>query len=880
MTIRSRRWVWFAALIFCGSGAGRSSAAGLPLRDGWRLESSCRIAETGERISIPGYQDKSWHRGLVPGTVVGALVADKTYPDPNYSMNLRAIPGADYPLGENFSNFPMSSTSPFHCSWWYRKEFSVPSDYRGGRTWLHLDGVNYRANLWLNGRKLGDAAVLAGAWRVYELDVTTSVLPGKTNVLAVEVFAPTEKDLAITWVDWNPAPPDKNMGLFRPVYLTRSGPVAVRRPQVKTDLAPNLKAASLTATAELINASSRSVSGVLHAEWEGGSLRQTVELGAGESRRVVLSPENHPELRMRNPRLWWPYQMGKPDLYAMRLTFAVSGAVSDAAAVNFGIRKITSELTPNGALLFKVNGRKILIRGGGWSPDMLLRQSRRRLESEFAYVRHLNLNTVRLEGKLESDEFFDLADRYGILVMAGWCCCDMWEKWADWKPEQYRVAAGSLKDQIDRLRNHPSLLVWLNGSDNPPPADVETMYLDILKSRDWPNPVMSSASGSSTTVTGASGVLMDGPYDYVPPSFWLMDKEHGGAHVFNTETSPGPAIPTKESMCRILPAEHRWPVDAVWNYHAGGTTFANTITHDRALEQRYGKPASMEEFSIKSQAMAYEGERAMFEAFARNKYTATGVIQWMLNNAWPSTIWHLYDYYLVPGGGYFGTRKACEPVHVQYSYDDRSIVVVNGLDRPLNGLTVSARLFDLAGTEKYARELSTSAPSDSSTRAFVLPELAGLTTTYFLKLSLRDGDGKSLSDNFYWLSTKQDVADWAHYAWDHTPQTSYADFTALNGLAPARLKVSARARAHGEENTVSAVVENAGAAVAFMVRLRLAEGKDGTDVSPVLWDDNYISLLPGEKRTISGRYRTSDAAGRVPALAVDGWNVPALSVKL
>ncbi|MFI5348249.1 MAG: glycosyl hydrolase 2 galactose-binding domain-containing protein [Elusimicrobiota bacterium] len=880
MTIRSRRWAWFAALIFCASGAGRSSAAGLSLQDGWRLESSCRIAETGERISMPSYQDKSWHRGLVPGTVVGALVADKTYPDPNYSMNLRAIPGADYPLGENFSNFPMSSTSPFHCSWWYRKEFSVPSDYRAGRTWLHLDGVNYRANLWLNGRKLGDAADLAGAWRVYELDVTTSVLPGKTNVLAVEVFAPTEKDLAITWVDWNPAPPDKNMGLFRPVYLTRSGPVALRRPQVKTDLAPDLKAASLTATAELINASSRSVSGVLHAEWEGGSLRQTVALGAGESRRVVLSPENYPALRMRNPRLWWPYQMGKPDLYAMRISFTVSGAVSDAAAVNFGIRKITSELTPNGALLFKVNGRKVLVRGGGWSPDMLLRQSRRRLESEFDYVRHLNLNTVRLEGKLESDEFFDLADRYGILVMAGWCCCDMWEKWADWKPEQYRVAAGSLKDQIDRLRNHPSLLVWLNGSDNPPPADVETMYLDILRSRDWPNPIMSSASGSSTTVTGASGVLMDGPYDYVPPSFWLVDKEHGGAHVFNTETSPGPSIPTKESMCRILPAEHRWPVDAVWNYHAGGTTFANTITHDRALERRYGKPASMEEFSIKSQAMAYEGERAMFEAFARNKYAATGVIQWMLNNAWPSTIWHLYDYYLVPGGGYFGTRKACEPVHIQYSYDDRSIVVVNGLDRPLNGLTVRARIFDLAGTEKYSRDLSTSAPSDSSTRAFLLPELSGLTTTYFLKLSLRDGDGKSLSDNFYWLSTKQDVADWAHYAWDHTPQTSYADFTALNGLAPARLKVSARARAHGEENTVSAIVENAGEAVAFMVRLRLAEGQDAADISPVLWDDNYISLLPGEKRTISGRYRTSDAAGRVPALAVDGWNVSALSIKL
>jgi exo-1,4-beta-D-glucosaminidase len=670
------------------------------------------------------------------------------------------------------------------------------------------------------------------------------------------------------------------MGLFRPVTITRSGPIALRHPQVITDLTPDLKAAALIVTAELRNSADRPVKGILRADWAGRSLSQTVELGPLQSRRVDLTPQEHPQLRIRNPHLWWPYQMGKPELYTMRLKFMVSGAISDSQSVNFGIRKITSELTPEGARLFKVNGRKILIRGGGWAPDMLLRQSRRRLEAEFRYIRHLNLNAVRLEGKLETDEFFDLADREGILVLAGWCCGDMWEKWKDWKPEQHQIAADSLRSQIDRLRNHPSLLVWFNGSDNPPPPDVEKTYLEILKSRNWPNPVLSSATDSTTTVTGVTGVYMGGTYNYVPPPFWLTDTTLGGAHVFNTETSPGPAIPTKESMRRMLPDEHLWPMDAFWNYHAGGGPFATTDIFNKALEQRYGKPSGLEEFITKSQAMTYEGERAMFEAFARNKYKATGVIQWMLNNAWPSTIWHLYDYYLVPGGGYFGTRKACEQVHVQYSYDDRSIVVVNGLDRPLPGLKVAAKVYNLDAAEKYSQEISTTAPADGSVRAFILPELPGLTTTYFLKLSLRDQDGKDVSENFYWLSTQPDVLDWQKSEWYYTPQKAFADYTGLNGLPPVRLRISARASAQGAEDVVSVAVENPSSTIAFMVHLRLAEKKGGADINPVLWDDNYFSLLPGEKRAISCRCRRADLGGRVPILKVDGWNVPPLSLTL
>jgi len=292
----------------------------------------------------------------------------------------------------------------------------------------------------------------------------------------------------------------------------------------------------------------------------------------------------------------------------------------------------------------------------------------------------------------------------GILIMPGWTCCDMWEHWKEWQPEHYKIAGASLKHELDRMRNHPSVFVWLYGSDNPPPADVEKMYLDIIKEAGWSNPAISSASQTPTSVSGSSGVKMTGPYEYVPPDYWLTDKEAGGAHGFNTETSPGPAIPPLESLKRFIPADHLWPIDDYWNYHAGLERFTNIDIFKNGIDKRYGPAQDLNDFLRKSQATTYEGERAMFEAYARNKYDSTGVIQWMLNNGWPSLIWHLYDYYLVPAGGYFGTKKACEPVHVQYSYDDNSVAVINGTFNALPGMKVSAKLYNIDAKEEASKE--------------------------------------------------------------------------------------------------------------------------------------------------------------------------------
>ena len=861
--------------------ACRSYAADVPselpartyLHKNWQIQSSCDAKATGEQISTAGFDTKGWHQSEIPSTVVGALVTDKTYPDPNYATNLKSIPGMNYSDKNLFANQEMPEGSPFRCSWWYRTEFTPPAGDKKTE-WLNFLGINYRANIWINGHKVEDANDVAGTYRAYEFDVTRFLQPGKPNALAVEVFAPGKYDLGITWVDWNPTPPDKDMGIWKEVFLRSSGDVAVRNLFVATKLDSEYKAAELTISGELRNVANEPVKGVLHAEVDGIELQQPLELKAGETQIVKFTPEQFGKLRLAHPRLWWPYQMGTPNLYTAKLSFDTGGQVSDAASVTFGIREVTSELTEKGHRLFKINGKKVLIRGAAWAPDLLFRWSSERLDADLAYVRDMNMNTIRLEGRLDRDEFFEKTDRLGILVMPGWTCCDAWERWKNWKGDQNRVAAASLRDQITRLRTHPSVFVWLNGSDNPPPADIERMYLGIEKELGWPNPVVSSASEQKAQVSGESGVKMTGPYEYVPPVYWLADTKAGGAYGYNTETSPGPAIPTRQSLEKFIPKDHLWPINEVWNYHAGGERFTTVNVFTDGLTRRYGQASSLDDYERKSQAMTYDGERAMFEAYGRNKYTSTGVIQWMLNNGWPSLIWHLYDYYLVPAGGYYGTKKACELVHVQYSYDDNSVAVFNGTYAVLKGVKVSARIYSIDAKEKASHDATLDLAPDSSTKAFDLPKPDALTPTYFLKLELRDAAGKLLSDNFYWLSLKADVLDWNRKKDTvYTPQKEFGDLTGLNTLPNAKVAITKTLQGSGSNSSLTVVTENKGDSVAFMVHPRLTRGKGGDDLTPILWTDNYFSLLPGEKKTVTAKFDSASLQGATPELVVDGWNV-------
>src|SRR4029077_5854402 len=306
----------------------RSSNSMMPLRDNWALQSSCLAQAKGEQISIAGFDTQGWHAATVPSTVVAALVGDRTYTDPYVGMNLRSLPGVSYPIGEMFSNLAMPEDSPFRCSWWFRTEFQTPP--AGKKTWLHLDGINYRANIWLNGHKIADSTIVAGAFRQFEFEIRSLLRNTAPNSLAVEVFAPQPGDLAITFVDWNPMPPDKDMGIWRDVYLTNSGDVSLRHPFVESKLNSRFASPHWSVRAELHNSSPQPVRGVLRAELDGRQFEQTVELPPEAQKEVELTPEQHPELKLAHARLWWPSGMGKPELYTAKLSFVANGKTSDS----------------------------------------------------------------------------------------------------------------------------------------------------------------------------------------------------------------------------------------------------------------------------------------------------------------------------------------------------------------------------------------------------------------------------------------------------------------------------------------------------------------------------------------------------------------------
>jgi len=874
------------AATFASPARAQSDNSRTDLHDGWALQSSCRISAKGPAISTVGFAMTGWHKAIVPTTVLAALVADGTFPDPYFASNLRAIPGGNYPLGADFALLDMPMNSPFRCPWWYRTEFTVGPKQLKRHVELHFLGINNRANIWFNGKRLADVKEVAGADRSYELDISSALDRDAPNALAVEVFPQTPRDLGITWIDWNPAPPDKDMGLWRDVYIDGSGAVAIRNPQVITHFpSAALDVADLTVEAQLHNTSAQPVSGVLSGDIEGIAFQQQVLLAANESRSVNFAPERFPQLQLRNPQLWWPKQMGESALHTLHLRFTIGNDISDEATTRFGAREITSSLDDHGNRLFFINGKKIFIRGAGWTPDMLLRESPERMRAQFRYIRDLNLNTVRLEGKLESDQFYDLADEEGVLVMAGWSCCDRWQQAKKWNARDLHVATESLRSQTLRLRAHPSVLAWLNGSDEGPPPYVENAFLATIQAADWPNPVMFSAASDPSDITGPTGVKMTGPYDYVPPDFWLSDRDgrNGGATGFNTETGPGPAIPPKSSLEKMLGPDHLQLNNSAWAFHNALGTYSKLDHFNESMREVYGAPRDLDDYERKAQAMSYDSERAMFEAYSRNKYSsATGIIQWMLNNAWPSLFWHLYDYYLQPAGGYFGAQKALEPLHVQYSYDDRSVVIVNSTYSNASNLKITASVYDQQMQQIFSRESRADSPADSVTKILTIPEsvMGSSSPVHFLRLTLAHQEGPALSTNFYWLASRKNVFDWAKASYRYTPVSTYEDLKSLADLPTVQLEVSSTSTESSDGPEVAIHLRNPSSSLAFQIDLGIRGKGESSEILPVIWSDNYFELLPGESRKVTAHYFSPDALANDPEVIVTGWNISQLVLPL
>jgi exo-1,4-beta-D-glucosaminidase len=656
---------------------------------------------------------------------------------------------------------------------------------------------------------------------------------------------------------------------------------------VTSDLSiPDLSRAALTVKVEARNLDASAHDTLIDGVVAGVSLRQTVHLAAGETKTVSFSPVD-----VKHPQVWWPVGMGAHPLYQLEMNATVDGAVSDKTNATFGIRSVSSHLTKQGYIQFVINGKPVLIRGGGWAPDMFLRDDPKRMEAQFSYVLNMGLNTIRSEGKLEDTRFYDLADRDGIMILAGWECCDKWESAAKtggepWDAADEKVAAASMESEARLLRNHPSVIGFLIGSDNAPPPAIAKLYVDTLRAEGWPLPIVSAAVPQGTAQTGPSGMKMDGPYGWVPPAYWYADKL-GGAFGFDSEVSAGPSIPPLEDLNRMLSPQERevlWKYPELRQYHASAawSVFAKITPFNTALAQRYGAPKSLEDFVAKSQLENYDNVRAQFEAFNAHMGAAnpsTGVIYWMLNNAWPSLHWHLYDYFLNPAGAYFGARMANEPVHIQYSYDTRAIMLVNHTLTRENGLHAVIRVRNLDGSVRYERRLQhIDLDGNTARQLAMLPALADLSRTYFIELELAATDGKSISRNVYWLSTQTDQLDWANSNWYLTPVTRYADLSALQSLPTATTEVRATLRHEGAEDVakVTVTVPPSSKAVALFQHVLIKRTAGGESVLPILWSDNDVTLWPGESVTLTAHFAAPGA--ETPVVEVSGWNVPTQSV--
>jgi exo-1,4-beta-D-glucosaminidase len=840
----------------------------IALENGWYIQSSAKCKQPGETISTPNFSVEGWYKTSVPTTVLAALVKNNIYKDIYFAKNLEKIPG-----------------EPFQQSWWYRKEFNLETMPSDSTARLVFEGINYRANIWLNGKKAATSGEIIGSFRIFDIDITSLAHAGK-NILAVEVFPPKKGDFTIGFVDWNPAPPDKNMGLWRPVKLKLSGPVSLNHPFVHSKInLETLDHAALTVSVDLVNHSKHQVSGVVKSEIEKVTFRQSFSLEPGEKKNIIFNPDEHKELQFTHPRLWWPHTLGTPHLYQLKLAALLDNdkKISDSQEITFGIREVADYINNQGHRGYKINGKKILIRGGGWVDDMLLADDEHRIENQIKYTRQMNLNTIRLEGFWGSNQkLYDLADQYGILLMVGWSCQWEWQNLVGKPVDEYGgiktpgeidLVARSLRDQVVWLRNHPAIFVWVLASDKLPRPALEKKYNTFLDMVDPSRPRLAACKSHVSKISGATAVKMNGPYDYVPPVYWYIDKKRGGAFGFNTETGPGPQPPPLESIKRMIPAEHLWPIDDMWDYHCGRNKFNTLNRYMHALAHRYGKPENIEDFAGKAQLANYEAIRAMFEAFGVNKPETTGIIQWMLNSAWPEMFWQLYDYYLMPNGAFYGAKAACQPLNIVYNYGDKAIYLVNDTYVSYKNLKAEIRVFNFDSREIFSTFLPAAVGEIQSKKILDLSDLIGLSSIYFIDLKLKNGEGKVVGDNFYWLSLKEDILEEEGATWFYTPMKEFADFTGLKNLPKVSLDVQHRFETMGSEQRLHVTLKNPTEKIAFFIELKVINTQSGRSMLPIFWEDNYISLLPGETKTISGRFSIADTGGEKPMFIFSGWNL-------
>ncbi|TAM99523.1 MAG: hypothetical protein EPN39_06455 [Chitinophagaceae bacterium] len=885
----------------------------------FHLQSSYLITEPGSILSSDTYHPKDyWFPVKVPSTVLTGLVANHIYPDPYIGMNNMLIPDAsdsfNVEWGLSKYSFLPNEQNPWKKPYWYRTTFNVPSKDKGRFFQLIFKGINYRAAVWLNGRQMADSAQMAGMFAEYALDVSKAVKPGSENILAVEIYPldypglPAHPQLnalgpfyenggptgdigknvtmlcSVGW-DWIPAVRDRNMGIWQPVYLRTSGWVTIDHPKIVTQLPdlPDTNLAKISLQMKLTNHSGENKSGKLlirispeNFTGTSFSFEKMISLPAGESKGIDLDANQIKQLIIRHPHLWWPNGYGNPNLYRISLQYVHDRQIADDTSFVFGIRTVSSEATEvNGWTRrdFYVNGRKIHLDGGAWVPDMMLNRDSARYDDEIRLCRNAHINLLRIwgGGVTPPDVFFELADRYGMLVWQDfWVTGDTQGEFKgspDW-PLQSNVFIRNMTSTIYRIRNHPGLLLWTGGNEGHARKELYNAMRDSIIKLDGTRPFMPSSSGYAKLPVGwkeswpdnkPAGVYSGGPYSWQDPSVYYQKVNEGKDWVFKDETGI-PSQPPYSSLHKIIPdlipdATLPYPLNNTWGYHDACTGNGHYELYYDTMVARYGEPAGMKDFSEKMQFMNANGYRGIFEAAASKLNQTGGVMLWKLNAAFPSVIWQIYDWYLEPNAGYYFIQRALAPVHIQLNLDDSSVAIINRSYHPENNLSAQISVCSLNNQLLYQHNYIVSI-SDTMVKNIVsiAPVLKDQKDIVFILLSLKDKSGKVISHNTYWMQ----------------PAHNYKE---LGSMPKTNVDVRLlQASQDKSQDKWTFRFTNSSNQLVFFVHPRLMKADLSDEILPACWSDNYFSLAPHETITVTVSCPKTQILKK-PKLLVGGWNI-------
>ncbi|MBO7521792.1 MAG: hypothetical protein J6T16_06095 [Opitutales bacterium] len=839
---------------------------------GWFEQGQTKLPEEGKRLSTGKYEPQKWYEATVPGTILTTLVNNKVYEEPLYDENNRP------------EKIPESLCRK---DWWYRTVVNIPENFRGKRIWLKFTGINYNSEVWLNGRKLGN---INGAFIRENFDITKDyrVDPGKDSVIAVRVSpppnpgVPSEHTMGTTsgpcngescmdaasfsssqgW-DWQSGIRDRNSGIWNKVYIAASGDVIIKDPYVKTDLPnlPKLDVAEVSVDVPVQNVCDYPKKANVSIDIEGIKLEKQVELAPWESAVASFTPKEFPALKILKPRIWWCNGLGKPELYKLSIKADVNGEESDAKSLNFGIRKFEYFEEGNKNFALSINGVRVFMKGGNWGMDEALKRlNRERLETQIRMHRDANLNMIRnWGGQSRTDELAEFCDKYGIML---------WEEfWQFAEPQNIPVYLANMRDKILAYRNHPSIVLWCGRNEATPPKYLNDKMRALVLELD---PLRHYQANSGDKYGFNSG----GPYDWYPTvsyQRYLENPRFNKNETFKTEIG-ALSVPTIESIQGMFPESEWYGITDSWGEHnfcSGGGR-----KHIRFMTTRLGAPKNLADFVRKSQLMNYECHRAMYEGrLTRMFKPAQGVLLWMSIPSQPSFVWQIIQYDLEPNASFFAVKKACEPIHIQYSETDGGIVqIVNHTAKPLAGLTAKLWIYNLDGTVAYKRDIASlkvPATGVETVCNVVFPK--ELSKVHFIKLELWKGKTR-LDENFYWHNCEANPQD-AKDLNDDNKLARLDDMKDLESMPEVMLDASAEPRESGNVVVINVSLKNSSENIALLTHLQLQGRKSKKRILPAFYSDNYISLAPKEKRSVTIKCKKSDLAGDAPVVKVDGWNV-------